>query len=47
MRLRWLALAALLPLSCNSILATPLEDVVKGDKRPQDDVLRLAEVLGI
>jgi 6-phosphofructokinase 1 len=34
-------------LACNSLLATPLEDVVKGDKRPQDEVLRLAEVLGI
>jgi 6-phosphofructokinase 1 len=34
-------------LSCNAILATPLEDVVKGEKRPQDEVIRLAEVLGI
>jgi len=34
-------------LSCNSLLATPLEDVIKGEKRPQDDVLRMAEVLGI
>ncbi|TWJ26447.1 6-phosphofructokinase [Geobacter argillaceus] len=34
-------------LSCNAILATPIEDVVKGEKRPQDEVLRLAEVLGI
>jgi 6-phosphofructokinase 1 len=34
-------------LSCNSILATPLADVIKGEKRPQDEVLRLAEVLGI
>lgn len=34
-------------LSCNSMLATPLEDVIKGEKRPQDEVLRLAEVLGI
>lgn len=34
-------------LSCNAILATPLEDVIKGEKRPQDEVLRLAEVLGI
>jgi 6-phosphofructokinase 1 len=34
-------------LSCNSILATPIEDVVKGEKRPQDEMLRLAEVLGI
>ena len=34
-------------LSCNAILATPIEDVVKGEKRPQDEMLRLAEVLGI
>lgn len=34
-------------LSCNSILATPLDDVLKGAKRPQDEMLRLAEVLGI
>ena len=34
-------------LSCNAILATPLEDVIKGEKRPQDEVLRLVEVLGI
>jgi len=34
-------------LSCNAILATPLEDVLKGEKRPQDEMLRLAEVLGI
>jgi 6-phosphofructokinase 1 len=34
-------------LSCNTILAVPIEDVVKGEKRPQDEVLRLAEVLGI
>jgi 6-phosphofructokinase 1 len=34
-------------LSCNAILATPLEDVIKGEKRPQDEVLRLAEVLGV
>lgn len=34
-------------LSCNTILATPLEDVIKGAKRPQDEMLRLAEVLGI
>ena len=34
-------------LSCNSILATPLDDVIKGEKRPQDEVLRLAEVLGV
>ncbi len=34
-------------LSCNSMLATPLEDVIKGEKQPQDEVLRMAEVLGI
>lgn len=34
-------------LACNSILATPLEDVIKGEKRPQDEMLRLAEVLGM
>ncbi|ABQ25898.1 6-phosphofructokinase [Geotalea uraniireducens] len=34
-------------LSCNAIIATPLEDVIKGEKRPQDEMLRLAEVLGI
>ncbi len=34
-------------LSCNTILATPIEDVIRGEKRPQDEMLRLAEVLGI
>jgi 6-phosphofructokinase 1 len=34
-------------LSCNAVIATPLGDVIRGEKRPQDDVLRLAEVLGI
>uniref|UniRef100_A0A831U3V1 ATP-dependent 6-phosphofructokinase n=1 Tax=Geobacter metallireducens TaxID=28232 RepID=A0A831U3V1_GEOME len=34
-------------LSCNAMLATPLEDVIRGEKRPQDEVLRLAEVLGV
>lgn len=34
-------------LSCNSMLATPLEDVIKGEKKPQDEVIRMAEVLGI
>jgi 6-phosphofructokinase 1 len=34
-------------LHCNDIIATLLEEVVKGDKRPQDEMLRLAEVLGI
>lgn len=34
-------------LSCNSMLATPLEDVIRGEKKPQDEVIRMAEVLGI
>jgi 6-phosphofructokinase 1 len=34
-------------LSCNTVLAVPIEDVIKGEKRPQDEMLRLAEVLGI
>lgn len=34
-------------LSCNTIVATPLEEVIKGAKRPQDEMLGLAEVLGI
>ncbi|MCM2357943.1 MAG: 6-phosphofructokinase [Geobacteraceae bacterium] len=34
-------------LACNEIIATPLEEVVKGSKRPDDDMLRMAEVLGI
>ncbi|HZV82565.1 MAG TPA: 6-phosphofructokinase [Geobacteraceae bacterium] len=34
-------------LSCNTILATPIEDVIRGEKRPQDEMLRLAEVLGV
>jgi 6-phosphofructokinase 1 len=34
-------------LSCNTILAVPLDDVIKGEKRPQDEMLRLAEVLGV
>ncbi len=34
-------------LACNAIIATPLEDVIKGEKRPQDEMLRLAEVLGM
>ncbi len=38
---------AMTGLSCNTILAVPLEDVIKGEKRPQDEMLRLAEVLGI
>lgn len=34
-------------LSCNTVMAVPIEDVIKGEKRPQDEMLRLAEVLGI
>ena len=34
-------------LACNDLIATRLEDVVKGAKRPDDDMLRMAEVLGI
>jgi len=34
-------------LSCHEIVATPLVEVVKGSKRPEDDMLRMAEVLGI
>jgi 6-phosphofructokinase 1 len=34
-------------LSCHTLVATPLEEVIKGTKRPDDDMLRLAEVLGI
>jgi 6-phosphofructokinase 1 len=34
-------------LSCNSIIATPLDEIIKGEKRPQDEMLQLAEVLGI
>jgi 6-phosphofructokinase 1 len=34
-------------LSCNNIVATSLDEVIKGAKRPQDEMLRLAEVLGI
>jgi 6-phosphofructokinase 1 len=34
-------------LSCHNLIATPLEEVVIGTKRPDDDMLRLAEVLGI
>jgi 6-phosphofructokinase 1 len=34
-------------LSCNALVAIPLDDVIKGEKRPQDEMLRLAEVLGI
>jgi 6-phosphofructokinase 1 len=34
-------------LACNAIIATPLEDVTRSEKRPQDEMLRLAEMLGI
>ena len=34
-------------LACHTLTATPLEEVVKGVKRPDDDMLRLAEMLGI
>jgi len=34
-------------LSANNMLATPLVDVIKSEKRPHDEVLRMAEVLGI
>jgi 6-phosphofructokinase 1 len=34
-------------LSCNTIIATPLEEISRGEKRPQDEMLQLAEVLGI
>jgi len=34
-------------LSCNTVLAVQIDDVIKGEKRPQDEMLRLAEVLGI
>ncbi|WP_243371936.1 6-phosphofructokinase [Geotalea sp. SG265] len=34
-------------LSNNSIITTSLEDVVEGEKKPHDEMLRLAEVLGI
>jgi 6-phosphofructokinase 1 len=34
-------------LSCHNIISTPFEDVVKGAKRPDDDMMRMAEILGI
>jgi 6-phosphofructokinase 1 len=34
-------------LACHALVATPLEEVVKGSKRPDDDMLQMAEVLGI
>ncbi len=33
--------------ACNDMIATPLGDVVRGAKRPDDEMLRMAEVLGI
>lgn len=37
----------MLGLSCHSIVTTLLETVVKSEKRPQDETLKMAEVLGI
>lgn len=34
-------------LSCHAMVTTLLEAVVKGEKRPQDEILKMAEVLGI
>ncbi len=34
-------------LSCHAMVTTLLEAVVKGEKRPQDELLKMAEVLGI
>ena len=34
-------------LSANNMLATPLDDVIRSEKRPHDEVLRMAEMLGI
>jgi len=34
-------------LSCHVIVTTLLEMVLKGEKRPQDEILKMAEVLGI
>ncbi|HLO26356.1 MAG TPA: 6-phosphofructokinase [Geobacteraceae bacterium] len=34
-------------LACHALIATPLDEVVKGTKRPDDEMLQLAEVLGI
>ncbi|BCS54501.1 6-phosphofructokinase [Geobacter sp. SVR] len=34
-------------LSNNSIVSTPLEEVIAGEKLPHDEMLRMAEVLGI
>lgn len=34
-------------LSCNELVATPIESVIKGEKRPKEDLLQLTEELGI
>lgn len=34
-------------LSCNDIIATPLEEVIRGKKSPEEEMIRLAEVLGV
>lgn len=34
-------------LSCHAMVTTLLESVIKGEKRPQDEILKMAEVLGI
>jgi len=34
-------------LACNAMITTPLETVIRGSKRPQDEMVRLAEELGI
>ncbi|GAB4303571.1 MAG: 6-phosphofructokinase [Desulfuromonadia bacterium] len=34
-------------LSSNELIATPLESVIKGEKRPKEELLQLAEELGI
>ena len=34
-------------LSCHTIVATLLEMVLKGEKRPQDEIMKMAELLGI
>jgi 6-phosphofructokinase 1 len=34
-------------LACNAMITTPLETVIRGAKRPQDEMVRLAEELGI
>jgi 6-phosphofructokinase 1 len=34
-------------LSCHAMVTTLLEAVIKGEKRPQDEILKMAEVLGI